>query len=68
MTQKNQAIDTEIKLVQQVFSTPAGADLLKLWTKYHVMSGIAHENPALLNQRVGKAEFVITILNCLEGG
>jgi hypothetical protein len=27
MTQKNQAIDTEIKLVQQVFSTPAGADL-----------------------------------------
>lgn len=68
MNKQSEANNRELVLIQQVFGTPAGAELLKMWTRYHVMSGIAHENPAVLNQRVGKAEFVITILNCLEGG
>lgn len=68
MTQRNPAADKELQLIQQVFATPAGKELLELWAKYHVMSGIGHENPVAMSYRVGKAEFVIAILNCLEGG
>ena len=59
--------DEEAVLIQRVFGTPDGEALLALWVDYHVYSGVQHENSMILANRVGKLEFVTTIVNALEG-
>jgi len=56
-------LDKEINLVKKVFSTAEGTELLKLWADYHVYSSIQHENSMILANRVGKLEFVTSIIN-----
>jgi hypothetical protein len=68
MSQRSESHDKELSLILQVFGTPQGKELLKLWTQYHVLSPLSDANPTIMAVRVGRAEFVTTILNCLEGG
>ncbi len=58
--------DKELLLMQEVFSTPSGRELLELWMRFHVLSPLQDIDVNVTHSRLGKRDFVVSILNCLE--
>lgn len=55
----------ELSLINEVFNTPAGKELLELWIHYHVFGVIQHEDVNVTHNRLGRRDFVTTIINCM---
>lgn len=58
--------DKEIALVDKVFNTPAGRELLELWMDFHVLSVIQDVDVNVTHNRLGKRDFVVAIINAMS--
>ena len=57
--------DRETALIDAVFNTPNGKDLLALWMDFHVLSSIQDVDVNVTHNRLGKRDFVVAIINAL---
>jgi hypothetical protein len=66
MTDKKSAgYDKETSLIEAVFNTPKGKELLAVWMDFHVLSSIQDVDVNVTHNRLGKRDFVVAILNAL---
>lgn len=65
MSTNDPGYDKEKSLMNAVFSTPQGRELLEVWMEYHVLSTLQHEDVNVTHNRLGKRDFVVGILNAL---
>lgn len=57
----------EKQLVQAVFATENGQELLQIWYDQHIVSPIFHQDTNVMYSRIGMQEFVQRILTDTDG-